>query len=41
MDDVREAVVKLKNGKRPVIDGIMSEMLWCGGKCVVEWSSVC
>ena len=35
--DVRKAVKKLKGGKLPGVDGITSEMLECGGECLLEW----
>ena len=38
-------VKKLKGGKSPGVDGITSEMLKCGGECLLEWlmrvGSVC
>ena len=37
VDDVRKAVNKLKKGKSPGVDGITSEMLKCGGECLLEW----
>ena len=37
VEDVRKAVKKLKGGKLPGVDGITSEMLKCGGECLLEW----
>ena len=37
VDDMRNAVKKLKNGKSSGIDGITSEMLRYGGESVIEW----
>ena len=37
VEDVRKAVKKLKGGKSPGVDGITSEMLKCGGECLLEW----
>ena len=37
MEDVRKAVKKLKGGKSPGVDTITSEMLKCGGECLLEW----
>ena len=37
VEDVRKAVKKLKGGKSPGVDGIISEMLKCGGECLLEW----
>ena len=37
VEDVRKAVKKLKRGKVPGVDGITSEMLKCGGECLLEW----
>ena len=37
MEDVRKAVKKLKRGKLPGVDGITSEILKCGGECLLEW----
>ena len=37
VEDVRKAVKKLKGGKLPGVDGITSEMLTCGGECLLEW----
>ena len=37
VEDVRKAVKKLKRGKSPGVDGITSEMLKCGGECLLEW----
>ena len=37
VEDVRKAVKKLKVGKSPGVDGISSEMLKCGGECLLEW----
>ena len=36
VEDVRKAVKKLKGGKPPGVDGITSEMLKCGGECLLE-----
>ena len=36
VEDVRKAVKKLKGGKSPGVDGITSEMLKYGGKCLLE-----
>ena len=35
--DIRKAVKKLKGGKSPGVEGITSEMLKCGGECLLEW----
>ena len=35
--DVRKAVRNLNGGKSPEVDGITSEMLKCGGECLLEW----
>ena len=37
VEDVRKAVEKLKRGESPGVDGITSEMLKCGGECLLEW----
>ena len=37
VEDVRKVVKKLKGGKSPGVDGITSEMLKCGGECLLEW----
>ena len=37
VEDVRNAVKKLKGGKSLGVDGITSEMLKCGGECVLLW----
>ena len=36
MEDVRKAVKNLKGGKLPGVDRITSEMLKCGGECLLE-----
>ena len=37
VEDVRKAVENLKGGKSPGVDRITSEMLKCGGECLLEW----
>ena len=37
VEDVRKAVKKLKGGKSPGVDWITSELLKCGGECLLEW----
>ena len=37
VEDVRKAVKKLKGGELPGVDVITSEMLKCGGECLLEW----
>ena len=37
MEDARKAVKKLKGGKSSGVDGITSEILKCGGGCLLEW----
>ena len=37
VEDVRKEIKKLKGGKSPGVDGITSEMLKCGGECLLEW----
>ena len=37
VEDVRKAVKKLKGGKSPGTDEITSEILKCGGECLLEW----
>ena len=37
VEDIRKAVKKLKGGKSPRVDGVISEMLKCGGECLLEW----
>ena len=37
VEDVRKAMKKLKGGESPGVDGITSEMLKCGGECLLEW----
>ena len=37
MEDVGKAVKKLKGGKSSGADVITSEMLKCGGECLLEW----
>ena len=35
--DVRKAVKMLKGGNSPGVDGFTSEILKCGGDCLLEW----
>ena len=37
VEDFRKAVKNLKGGKLPGVDGTTSEMLKCGGECLLEW----
>ena len=37
VENVRKAMKKLKGGKVPGMDGITSEMLKCGGECLLGW----